>query len=100
MQSLSDTGWFVESCDAIAFVMAFSSTLATLGLLQPWTLRVSKLHVDRSHGLNYITSPAFRKPHACTCTKQRLATIVDLGRHCVITTCNFNYLTVLSPVLS
>ena len=38
-QSLSDTGWFVESCDAIAFVMAFSSTLATLGLLQPWALR-------------------------------------------------------------
>ena len=28
MQSLSDTGWFVESCDAITFVMAFSSTLA------------------------------------------------------------------------
>ena len=38
-QSLCDTGWFVESCDAIAFVMAFSSTLATLGLLQPWALR-------------------------------------------------------------
>ena len=36
---LSDTGWFVESCDAIAFVMAFSSTLATLGLLQLWALR-------------------------------------------------------------
>ena len=76
MQSLSDTGWFVESCDAITFVMAFSSTLATLGLLQAWALRVSKSHVDRSHGLKLYYQSCIQK---ATCMHMHQA---EAGYYC------------------
>ena len=50
LQSLSDT----ESCDTIAFVMAFSSIFAILGWLQPWALGfLSRMQIDLSDSTSH-----------------------------------------------